>query len=198
MVRTLFVLLALSLGSFAQTHTVTFTWVNGVPSPACTGTFTTNLYRSTVAGGQTSPIKTGIAGATTTDATTTDGFTYFYKVSNVCTSYSTPESAKGNEVTVVIPAGSSPGSPPAPTGLSGTPTTLGAQLRWDAVPNVNAYHIYTSSPTKRQWHIETTTASASFLDKSAKTSGQTYKWFVSASSSQGESDPSLVAVVTPK
>jgi len=190
--------LSVSVSAFAQSSNVNLTWVNGVPNPACTAALTTNVYRSVVSGGQTVPIKTGVAGAAYTDSTTTDGSTYFYKVSNVCTSYATPESLKGNEVMVVIPPGKTPGAPPAPTGLSGTPTALGAQLHWDAVPNVSAYHVFTSSPSKRQWHIEATTASPAFLDKSAKSAGQTYRWFVSASSSQGESDPSIVASVVPK
>jgi len=201
MVKTLLLLalsIELSLGAAAQSFTVNLQWANGVPSPPCTVPLTTNLYRSTVAGGQTSPIKTGIIGTTTTDATTSDGGTYFYKVSNVCTSYATPESAKGNEIMLVIPPGKTPGSPPVPTGLNGTSTVLGAQLNWDAVPNVKEYHVFTSTPGRRQWHFEVATTKPNFLDKSAKLSGQSYAWFVSSSNSQGESNPSLVAVVTPK
>jgi len=190
--------LALCVGAVAQTHQINNVWLNAPATvPPCPVAYTTNLYRSTTSGGQTTPIKTGITGTTYIDTTPLDGNTYWEKVSNVC---AWPSGAKEGglsaEVMVVIPPAGTP-APGIPTGLTATPTTLGAQLNWNVVPNVKEYHVFASTPGRQTWHYTATATKPNFLDRSVAGS-QTAKWFVTSSGAQGESNPSLVATVTSK
>lgn len=190
-------ILLLSLSALAQTHKVTLTWTNGVYNPACTA-LTTNVYRATVSGGQTTPIKTGVTGTLFVDTTTTDNFTYYYKISNVCPDYTPSESLLGAEVKAVIPPAQLVGPPPGPSNLNATPTTTGAALSWPSVQQNAQYHVWKSGPNLRQWHILSTTTTNAYLDKTAKAKDGWDAYFVTGINSTGESAPSVIAVVVPK
>jgi fibronectin type 3 domain-containing protein len=85
------------------THTVTLNW------NAVTGATTYNIYRGTATGAETL-YASGVAVATYTDPTVTNGTTYFYEVTAVGTG---GESAPSAEVSAQIPV-----PPSAPTGLT--------------------------------------------------------------------------------
>lgn len=186
-----------SVAAFAQTHQVNLTWVAGAPqTPPCTVAETNNLYRATAAGQEgATPFRTGLSGTAFVDNTVLDGLTYFYKLSAVCsTDTVTPESTLTAEVTAIIPAGRAPGPPPPPVSFSGTITTLGASLIWNAVPDVTAYDLFKTGPAQGKWHYLGTTNGTTFLDTTAKAKGATYQYFVA--SSDGTTDGAPSATVT--
>lgn len=189
--------LSCAVSGFAQTHQVNLVWVNGVPNPACTVPLTTNLYRATVSGAEGStPFKTGIPGAIYADASVLDATTYFYQVTNMCsTDNPNTESTKTAEIKVVVTAAVIPGPPPPPTGFSGAIGTLGASLMWTPVPNVNAYDIFKTGPAQGKWHwFASVSGKTSFLDTSAKVKGGLYQYVVA--SSDGTTDGPLSATVS--
>jgi len=195
-VKTLLLVFALSIAATAQTHQVSITWVVGTQTPACTVAMTTNLYRATATGAEgTTPFKTGITGASFVDATVTDGTTYFYQATTVCSTDKTPESSKTLEIAAVIPAGQIQGPPPAPGNFTGTVTTLGASLNWNAVPGVNSYDVFKTGPAQGKWHWLATATTTSYLDKAAKAKGTTYNYFVADNIGGVDSAPSLMVTV---
>lgn len=194
--KALLIALVLTAAAAAQTHSVTLNWVNGTQTPACTVAMTTNLYRATATGAEgTTPFKTAIT-APFVDSTVTDSTTYFYQLTAVCSTDKVPESLKSVEITAVIPAGQTQGPPPAPSGFTGTVTTLGASLNWNAVPGVNAYDVFKTGPGLGRWHYVATATAPSYLDKAAKAKATTYTYFVAAFDGTSDGTPSAPVTVT--
>jgi len=191
--KALLIAILLTGAAAAQTHQVNLSWVNGTQSPACTVATTTNLYRATTAGGEGStPYKTGISGITFTDSTVTDGTTYFYQATNVCSSdTATPESVKTSEITAVIPPAQQKGPPPAPGNFTGTVTTLGASLNWNPVPGVNSYDVFKTGPAQGRWHFLATATTPSYFDTTAKAKGGSYSYFVASFDGTSDGTPSI-------
>jgi hypothetical protein len=197
MVRTLLLVLALSVAAAAQTHQVSLSWTNVPQSPVCTVAQTTNLYRATSAGQEGStPYKTGLTGTTFIDTAVTDATTYFYQATAVCSTDKTPESVKTSEITAVIPAAQQQGPPPAPGGFTGTVTTLGASLNWNAVPGVNSYDVFKTGPGLGRWHYVATATAPSYLDKAARAKGASYAYFVASFDGTSDGTPSIPVTVT--
>lgn len=187
--------LLFSFAAFAQDHQVDLSWQAPTQTPTCTVPETVNLYRATAPGQEgTTPYKTLLAGTTFPDTAVTDGLTYYYQATAVCSTDTTKESTKTAEVVAVIPAAVIPGPPPPPSSLSGTVTSLGASLIWNSVPNVQAYDIFKTGPAQGRWHFVATTAGTNYLDTTAKVKGGIYQYFVA--SAVGANDGAPSAVVT--
>lgn len=114
----LFVCLLPTLGA-AQSHSNTLTWtIPTQPTGVVISGF--NVYKSSTSGGEVlgSPFATVSSGTvlTYTDTTPTSGQVNYYKVTALCATCSTEESAFSNEITLTTPVN---GPPNAPT-LTGT------------------------------------------------------------------------------
>lgn len=190
-------LLALaSVAAFSQDHQVNLSWPAPTQTPPCTVAETVNIYRATASGQEGStPYKTLLSGTTYSDTAVTDGLTYYYQATAVCSTDTTKESTKTPEVSAVIPPAQIPGPPPPPGSLSGQITSLGASLDWPAVPNVNVYDVFKTGPAQGKWHFLGTTNGTVFSDASAKVKGASYSYFVASSDGTTDGAPSITVTL---
>ena len=172
--------------------TATVTW-SAFPSAA-----SYNLYRATTAGTEGgTPYKTGLASASYTDTSLTNGTTYYYKVAAVTAS---GESAHSDEVNTM------PNAPPAaPTALAAVPGNTRATLSWTAATGGGTitYTVLRSTTSGSGYTAVTGGAvlsGTSFTDPTggtALTNGTVYYYVVTATNNGGTSANSNQASVTP-
>ena len=177
-----------TLTATPATGQVTLSWAS------VTGATSYNVKRSTTSG-------TGyltIANATGTSYTNsglTNGTTYYYVVSGVC---SCGEGANSSQVTAKPQA---PVAPAAPTGLQASQAVSAKRinLRWtqSTSSGVSQNKVYRSTISGGPYTlVGTVSATTSYSDGSLN-SGQPYYYVVTANGPGGESGPSNEASATP-
>ena len=175
------------LTATAGNASVTLGWT------ASTGATSYNVYRGTTAGGEgTTAIATGITTPSYTDATVTNGTTYYYKVAAVNGGGTSPLS---NEAS----ATPQPPIPAAPAGLTATAGNASVTLTWTASTGATSYNVYrgTTAGGEGATPIVTGLASPTYSD-SGLFNGTTYYYKVAAVNSTGTSGMSSEASATPQ
>ena len=159
-----------------------------------TGATSYNVYRGTISGGEsTTPVATGLTGASYTNTGLTNGTTYYYEVSAV---NSNGTSAMSNEASGTPVA---PTVPAAPTGLAATSGNALVSLTWSASTGATSYNVYrgTTSGGESTTAIATGLTSTSYTN-TGLTNGTTYYYKVAAVNSVGTSSLSTEASSTPQ
>jgi len=153
------------------------------------------IYRGNSSGGESFLITVPLV-TTYTDATVTNGVTYYYKVS---ATNAIGEGPKSNEASATP---SAPATPPgAPQGLSATPGDTTVSLTWSP-PSSNGgspitnYKIYRRTAGGGETLIATIGNQLSYSD-GGLTNGVTYYYKVSAVNNEGEGPKSNEASATP-
>src|SRR5207302_19945 len=153
------------------------------------------IYRGNSSGGESFLITVPLV-TTYTDATVTNGVTYYYKVS---ATNAVGEGPKSNEASATP---SAPATPPgAPQGLSATPGDTTVSLTWSP-PSSNGgspitnYKIYRRTAGGGETLIATIGNQLSYSD-GGLTNGVTYYYKVSAVNNEGEGPKSNEASATP-
>ena len=147
---------------------------------ASAGAITYNLKRSTVSGGPYATIASPSA-PDFTDATVTNGTTYFYVVSSV---NGAGESANSAEVSAKPVAPTQ--IPAVPTGVVATPGNAQVALTWTAVTGAATYNVKRATTSGGPYTTIASPTAASFTDTTV-TNGTTYDYVVSAVNTAGES-----------
>lgn len=154
------------------------------------------LRRSTTSGGPYEVVA-DVATASATDATVTNGVTYFYVVTAVDTSNN--ESALSAEV-AAIPTAPADTTPPAPpTGLNAVAGNQTVSLSWNVneEPDVASYRLRRSTVSGGPYDVIADVATAAAND-TAVTNGVTYFYVATAiDTSNNESAPSAEVAATP-
>jgi fibronectin type 3 domain-containing protein len=157
---------------------------------ASTGATSYNVYEGTASGGEgTTPIATGITGASYTATGLTIGTTYYFTVAAVNTS---GVSAASNEASAMPLA-----SPAAPTGLTATAGNGQVALSWTATAGATSYNVYEGTASG----AESTTPVASGVTATTYTvtgltGGTAYFFTVAAVNTAGTSAYSNEATAT--
>src|SRR5216117_2685954 len=153
------------------------------------------IYRGNSSGGESFLITVPLV-TTYTDATVTNGVTYYYKVS---ATNAIGEGPKSNEASATR---SAPATPPgAPQGLSATPGDTTVSLTWsppssNGGPPITNYKIYRRTAGGGETLIATIGNQLSYSD-GGLTNGVTYYYKVSAVNNEGEGPKSNEASATP-
>ena len=174
------------LTATAGNASVALTWT------ASTGATSYNVYRGTTTGNESpTAIATGLTAASYTDATVTNGTTYFYKVAAVNATGLSPLS---NE------ASATPQAPitTAPTNLTATAGNASVALSWTAPTGAASYDVYrgTTASGESTTPIATGVITTSYTDTTV-TNGTTYYYKVAAVDTGGTSPLSNEASATP-
>lgn len=148
-----------------------------------------NVKRSTTAGGPYTQIGSANAG-TYTDASVTNGVTYYYVVSAVNV---TGESANSTEASATPAV---PTIPAAPANLFATAGNAQASLAWSASTGASSYHLKRATTNGGPYTVIATATSTSYVDGSL-TNNTNYYYVVSAVNSAGESPNSNQVVAVP-
>ena len=150
------------------------------------------IYRGTISGEESFLITVPVV-TTYTDATVTNGVTYYYQVS---ATNAIGEGPWSSEVSAT------PATPPgAPQGLSATPGDATVSLTWSP-PSSNGgspitnYRVYRSTTSGGETFLTNAGNVLTYTD-TGLTNGQTYFYKVSAENSQGEGPLSTEASSTP-
>ena len=151
---------------------------------------TYNVKRSTVTGGPYATVSSP-ATASFTDASPTNGTTYFYVVSAV---NSAGESANSSEASAKPTAPSQ--APAAPSGLTATVANTQVSLTWSASATATSYNLKRATSAGGPYAKISSPTTTSFVD-TGLTNGTTYFYVVSAINSAGESANSAQASATP-
>jgi hypothetical protein len=165
---------------------VSLTW------SASSGASGYHVKRATTSGGPYSQLSTATS-SSYTDATVSNGTTYYYVVAAV---NSAGESANSAQVSVTpdpIIA-----TPPVPLGLAATAGDAQVSLTWSASSGASGYHVKRSTTSGGPYTQIAAPGSPAYTDTSV-TDGTTYYYVVSALDSAGESANSaqVSAVPTP-
>ncbi|MGO8672196.1 MAG: choice-of-anchor tandem repeat GloVer-containing protein, partial [Capsulimonadaceae bacterium] len=158
------------------------------------GTYSTsyNVYRGTTSGGEGS---TPIGAATTpafTDTGVTNGIKYFYKVSAVNATGTSPQSIEAS-------AKPEPPAPAAPTGLAATAGNSQVALSWTASTGATTYNVYRGTATGAEASTALVTGiTGSGYTNMSVTNGTTYFYKVAAVNGGGTSAESNEASATPE
>ena len=159
---------------------------------ASSGASSYNVYRGTSAGGESgTAIATGVTTTSYTDATATNGTTYYYKVAAV---NSTGTSALSNEASATPQTS----VPAAPTGLTATGNNGSVSLNWGASSGATSYKLFRSTSSGGEGttaYVSSITAT-SYSDTGV-TNGTTYYYKVAAVNGAGTSAQSAEASATP-
>ena len=149
---------------------------------ASSGATSYNVKRSTTSGGEVT-IAPGVTATSYTDATVTNGTTYFYVVSAV---NSAGESANSNEASAKPTA---PPVPATPTGLAATsgPAKKMISLSWTASSGATSYNVKRSTVNGGPYTVIATGVTSTSVVDTGLRSGTTYFYVVSAVNSSGES-----------
>lgn len=159
------------LAAAAGNQQVSLTW------NASSGATTYNVKRATTSGGPYTQVANGIA-TNDTDASLTNGTTYYYVVSAV---NSAGESANSSQVSAT------PGVVPAvPTGLTATAGNQQVSLTWTASAGATSYNVKRSTTSGGPYTTVASPTGTSQAD-SGLTNGTTYYYVVSAVNATGES-----------
>ena len=154
-----------------------------------------SIYRGTSPGGESLLITVPVV-TTYTDATVTNGVTYYYQVT---ATNAIGEGPRSNEVSATP---SAPATPPgAPQGLSATPGDATVSLAWsppgsDGGSPITNYKIYRGTTSGGETLIATVGNQLSYPD-GGLTNGVTYYYEVSAVNGVGEGPLSNEASATP-
>jgi fibronectin type 3 domain-containing protein len=178
---------------------VTLSWV----APASDGGSAItgyNVYRGTTAGGEsTTPLATGVPGTTFTDASVTNGTTYYYTVAAVNAVGVSPHSAEAS-ATPNQPAT----VPTAPQGLTAAGGNGTVNLSWGPPSSnggaaVTGYDLYrgTTPGGESATPVATNITGLSFTD-TGLVNGTTYYYTVAAINAVGTSPQSAEASATPR
>jgi fibronectin type 3 domain-containing protein len=151
---------------------------------------TYNVKRSTVTGGPYATVSSP-ATASFTDASPTNGTTYFYVVSAV---NSAGESANSSEASAKPTTPSQ--APAAPSGLTATVANTQVSLTWSASATATSYNLKRATSAGGPYAKISSPTTTSFVD-TGLTNGTTYFYVVSAINSAGESANSAQASATP-
>lgn len=147
------------------------------------------VYRSTTAGGPYTEIGTATV-TDYTDATVTNGTTYYYVVT---ATNADGESGYSNEASATPQAP----APSAPTTLTATAGNVQVALSWTAVTGATGYKVYRST-TAGGPYTEIGTATVTDYTDTTVTNGTTYYYVVTATNADGESAYSNEASATPQ
>ncbi len=151
---------------------------------------TYNVKRSTVTGGPYATVSSP-ATASFTDASPTNGTTYFYVVSAV---NSAGESANSSEASAKPTTPSQ--APAVPSGLTATVANTQVSLTWSASATATSYNLKRAASAGGPYAKISSPTTTSFVD-TGLTNGTTYFYVVSAINSAGESANSAQASATP-
>ena len=192
--------------AFAGNNNALVSW------PAVPGATSYKVLRSTVSGSGYSTVATGVTGpvsgsgpthATYVDTTALNDTTYYYVVQSTNPVNSSASSAPSAGVTPS--SGAAASAPPAPTGLTVTPSSGAVTLNWTASSGANLYTVkrstltYNGGGTTIPLNTITLTNSVtgtSYTDTSV-TNGTLYSYSVSATNSGGSGSDSTAASTTP-
>ena len=169
-----------AIGSFRdrrQRLRASLTWA------ASSGATGYHVKRATTSGGPYTQI--GAPTSTSyTDASLTNGTTYYYVVSAL---NSAGESANSTQVSAAPVASGAPVSIPAtPTGLAATAGNAEVSLTWTASSGATSYHVKRATTSGGPYTQISAPTSTSYTDTSLA-NGTTYYYVVSALNSAGES-----------
>jgi fibronectin type 3 domain-containing protein len=164
---------------------VALTW-----SASTTGATSYHVKRATKSGGPYTQIAAPTS-ASYTDASLTNGTTYYYVVSALDSAGESPNSAQVSATPVA-----SATVPAAPTGLSGSAGSAQVSLTWAATTGATSYHVKRATQNGGPYTQIAAPTSASYIDTSL-TNGTTYYYVVSALNSNGESTNSAQVAATP-
>ncbi|MGO8669919.1 MAG: fibronectin type III domain-containing protein, partial [Capsulimonadaceae bacterium] len=157
-----------------------------------TGATSYNVYRGTATGAESAtPIATSTTSTAYTDASVTNGTTYFYKVAAVNAGGTSGLSNEGS-------ATPNPPAPSAPTGLTATPGNAQVGLTWASSTGATSYNVYrgTATGTESPTPIATDVTTAAYTN-TGLTNGTTYFYKVAAVNTGGTSGMSNEASATP-
>src|SRR5207249_3207565 len=152
-------------------------------------------YRGNSSGGESFLITVPLV-TTYTDATVTNGVTYYYKVS---ATNAIGEGPKSNEASATP---SAPATPPgAPQGLSATPGDTTVSLTWSPPTSnggspITNYLIYRGTTSEGETLVQTLPVVLAYTD-SGLTNGQPYFYEVTAKNGVGQGPRSNEATATP-
>jgi fibronectin type 3 domain-containing protein len=172
------------LTATAANAQVSLTWT---ASPNATSY---NVKRATTTGGPYATISSPTA-ASFTNASLTNGTTYFYVVSAV---NSAGQSANSSEASAQPTAPSQ--APAAPTALMATAASAQVSLSWSASATATSYNVKRATTAGGPYTKISSPATTSFTD-TGLTNGTTYFYVVSAVNATGESANSSQASATP-
>src|SRR2546421_362491 len=185
------------LGASPGDATVTLTW-SGPSSNGGSPITNYRIYRGTPSNGET--LKTTMGNVLTySDATVTNGVTYYYQVSAV---NSAGEGPRSNEASATPSAPPPPPTPPsAPTNLVATVGNAQVGLTWQAPASnggspITNYRIYRGTSSNGET-LKTTIGNVLTYTDTTVTNGVTYYYQVSAVNNVGEGPRSNEASATP-
>jgi fibronectin type 3 domain-containing protein len=158
---------------------VTLSWTASV------GVTSYNVKRAAVSGGPYATVASPVTNSYV-DTGLTNGTTYYYVVSAVNAAGESPDSA---QVSVTLP-------PPAPTGLTATPSDQQVTLTWSAAPTATAYRVRRAAASGGPY---TTIASvtSTLWANTGLTNGTAYYYIVAGTSASGDGPNSAEASATP-
>jgi fibronectin type 3 domain-containing protein len=160
---------------------------------APTGATSYNVYRGTIAGGESAtPLATGIASVSYTDNTATNDTKYYYKIAAVNGGGTGAQSAE-------VSATPEPFPPAAPTGLIATVGGASVNLNWTASTGATSYNVYrgTAAGGESAMALATGITSVSFSD-TAVSNGTKYYYKVAGANTAGTGAQSAEASATPE
>lgn len=181
------------LVALAGNATASLTWTS---SSGATGY---NVKRATVSGGPYAQIAAATA-ASYSDASLTNGMTYYYVVSATNRSGESGNSAQVS----AAPANPNPAAPPvtpvaappAPSSLASTAGNATVALSWSSSSGATGYSVKRATVSGGPY-AQIATSSSTFYNDSAVINGTTYYYVVSAVNSVGESPSSAQTTVRP-
>jgi fibronectin type 3 domain-containing protein len=139
-----------------------------------------HLKRGTLSGGPYADIATAMS-PSYTDATVTNGTTYYYVVTAV-----DPGGESGNSAQASVTPDPSIATPAVPMSLRATAGNAQASLTWSASSGASSYHVKRAT-TSGGPYTQIGAPSSTSYDDTSLTNGTTYYYVVSALDSAGES-----------
>lgn len=162
---------------------------------ASTGAASYSVKRSTTSGGPYSQVATAPS-TSYTDATVSNGSTYYYVVSAVNDSGQSADSAQASVTPAAATSTPAAGAPAAPTGLAANAGDAQVNLTWSASSGATSYNVQRSTTNGGPYSQITTATSPAYTDKTVS-DGTTYYYVVAAVNSSGTSANSTQAVANP-
>ena len=158
-----------------------------------TGATSSNLYQVASASGTSPILKQSKLGGCATVAGLANGTTYFFDVTSVNSNGESPPSS----VISVTLAPTPTSVPPAPTGLSGHPSSGIARVCWDPMPNTHIYKVYQVAGPGGASPVLQSVTNGGCAAISGLSNGTTYFFDVTGTNSIGEGPASGVIAIKP-
>jgi fibronectin type 3 domain-containing protein len=178
-----------SLSATGGNASVSLSWT------AASGATSYQLSRSTTKGGPYTAVGSAVTTTSGTDSTVTNGTTYYYVVTATNSGGTSPNS---NEASAIPTAPAPPSNVPQNLAVTATwnstTSTPVNQCSWSSVTSATGYRLYTVSGTTLTLVMDG--ISGTTYSDTKITSGQTYTYVVTSTSSAGESAPSSSVTVT--